>query len=65
MKKTMREVIEKYKIDVRITPNQNIVLCDIKTEWKRPITTVLAQAGLLVSRHYLTIIYTNLIAIVT
>lgn len=49
MKKTLREVIEKYKIDVRITPNQNIVLCDIKTEWKRPITTVLAQAGLLVS----------------
>ncbi|KFK38446.1 hypothetical protein AALP_AA3G114500 [Arabis alpina] len=47
MKKTLREVIEKYKLDVRITPNQNIVLCDIKTEWKRPITTVLAQAGLL------------------
>lgn len=50
MKKTLREVIEKYKIDVRITPNQNIVLCDIKTEWKRPITTVLAQAGVLVRR---------------
>ncbi|KAH0943998.1 hypothetical protein HID58_003635, partial [Brassica napus] len=47
MKKTLREVIEKYKLDVRITPNQNIVLCDIKSEWKRPITTVLAQAGLL------------------
>lgn len=52
MKKTLREVIEKYKIDVRITPNQNIVLCDIKTEWKRPITTVLAQAGLLVSSAF-------------
>ncbi|KAL0888633.1 hypothetical protein Bca101_012616 [Brassica carinata] len=52
MKKTLREVIEKYKIDVRITPNQNIVLCDIKTEWKRSITTVLAQAGLLVGLEY-------------
>ncbi|WZZ42210.1 hypothetical protein YC2023_038469 [Brassica napus] len=49
MKKTLREVIEKYRLDVRITPNQNIVLCDIKSEWKRSITTVLAQAGLLVS----------------
>ncbi|KAH0891141.1 hypothetical protein HID58_053570 [Brassica napus] len=47
MKKTLREVIEKYRLDVRITPNQNIVLCDIKSEWKRSITTVLAQAGLL------------------
>ncbi|KAJ6849118.1 sulfite reductase [ferredoxin], chloroplastic-like [Iris pallida] len=48
MKKTLREIIEKYKLSVRITPNQNIILCDIRRSWKRPITTVLAQAGLLV-----------------
>ena len=49
MKKTLREVIEKYNLNVRITPNQNIVLCDVRKAWKRPITTALAQAGLLVS----------------
>lgn len=47
MKKTLREVIEKYKLNVRITPNQNLVLCDIRQAWKRPITTALAQGGLL------------------
>lgn len=48
MKKTLRDVIEKYNLNVRITPNQNIILCDIRRAWRRPITTVLAQAGLLV-----------------
>lgn len=51
MKTTLREIIEKYKLNVRITPNQNIILCDIKHAWKRPITTVLAQGGLLQPRY--------------
>ncbi|TKY67831.1 Sulfite reductase of ferredoxin [Spatholobus suberectus] len=50
MKKTLREVIEKYNLNVRITPNQNIILTDIHAAWKRPITTTLAQAGLLQPR---------------
>ncbi|EYU46252.1 hypothetical protein ABFS82_04G059800 [Erythranthe guttata] len=51
MKTTLREIIEKYNLNVRITPNQNIVLCDIRQAWKRPITTVLAQGGLLQPRY--------------
>ncbi|XP_019164179.1 PREDICTED: sulfite reductase 1 [ferredoxin], chloroplastic-like [Ipomoea nil] len=51
MKKTLREVIEKYNLDVRITPNQNIILCDIQRSWRRPITTALAQGGLLLPRY--------------
>ncbi|KAK1259923.1 hypothetical protein QJS04_geneDACA010277 [Acorus gramineus] len=51
MKKTLREVIEKYNLNVRLTPNQNIILCDIRRAWRRPITTVLAQAGLLHPRY--------------
>ncbi|TYH36500.1 hypothetical protein ES332_D13G268800v1 [Gossypium tomentosum] len=51
MKKTLREVIEKYNLNVRITPNQNLILCDIRSAWRRPITTVLAQAGLLHPRY--------------
>ncbi|GKV22281.1 hypothetical protein SLEP1_g32163 [Rubroshorea leprosula] len=51
MKKTLREVIEKYNLNVCITPNQNLLLCDIRSAWKRPITTVLAQAGLLHPRY--------------
>ena len=48
MKKTLREVIEKYNLNVRITANQNLILCDIHHSWRRPITTMLAQGGLLV-----------------
>lgn len=51
MKKTLREVIEKYNLNVRLTPNQNIILCDISRSRRRPITTALAQAGLLHPRY--------------
>ncbi|KAF5735795.1 Sulfite reductase isoform 1 [Tripterygium wilfordii] len=51
MKKVLREVIEKYDLNMRITANQNIILCDVRGAWKRPITTVLAQAGLLQPRY--------------
>lgn len=51
MKKTLREVIEKYKLDVRITANQNLILCDIQSAWKRPISTMLAQGGLLEPKY--------------
>lgn len=52
-KKALREVIEKYNLSVRITPNQNLILCDIDHSWRQAITTVLAQAGLLVTVHFL------------
>ncbi|XP_074310559.1 sulfite reductase 1 [ferredoxin], chloroplastic-like [Silene latifolia] len=51
MKKTLREVIEKYNLDVRITANQNLILCDIRHSWKRQITTMLAQGGLLEPKY--------------
>ncbi|OWM73505.1 sulfite reductase 1 [ferredoxin], chloroplastic [Punica granatum] len=51
MKKTLREVIEKYNLNVRLTPNQNLILCDIRSAWKRPITKALAQGGLLEPKY--------------
>ncbi|KAJ6315595.1 hypothetical protein OIU78_018966 [Salix suchowensis] len=51
MKATLREIIEKYNLDVRLTPNQNIILCGIRKAWKHPITTSLAQAGLLQPKY--------------
>uniref|UniRef100_A0A0C9S9I4 assimilatory sulfite reductase (ferredoxin) n=1 Tax=Wollemia nobilis TaxID=56998 RepID=A0A0C9S9I4_9CONI len=46
-KKTLREIIEKHNLSVRLTPNQNIILCDVRRAWKRQINAALAQAGLL------------------
>ncbi|XP_052187376.1 sulfite reductase [ferredoxin], chloroplastic-like [Diospyros lotus] len=51
MKKTLREIVEKYNLNVRITPNQNIILCNIRRAWRRPIATALAQGGLLHPRY--------------
>ncbi|KAL8159427.1 hypothetical protein V2J09_000964 [Rumex salicifolius] len=45
MKKTLREVIEKYNLNVRITPNQNLILCDIDKASKQPISAALSEAG--------------------
>ncbi|KAF2287385.1 hypothetical protein GH714_039796 [Hevea brasiliensis] len=51
MKKTLREIIENYSLDVQLTPNQNIILCGIRNAWKGPITATLAQAGLLQPKY--------------
>ncbi|XP_008786139.3 sulfite reductase [ferredoxin], chloroplastic-like [Phoenix dactylifera] len=47
VKKTLREIIENYNLNVRLTPNQNIILCDIDHSWKEAITMALTEAGLL------------------
>ncbi|CAN4117988.1 unnamed protein product [Withania somnifera] len=47
MNKALREVIEKYNLNVRLTPNQNIILCNVRQGWRRPINIALAQGGLL------------------
>ncbi|KAI3419103.1 Assimilatory sulfite reductase (ferredoxin) [Psidium guajava] len=51
MKKTLREIIGKYHLNVCLTPNQNIILCDVRNAWKRPITKALAQGGFLETKH--------------
>ncbi|KAF8041185.1 hypothetical protein BT93_B3190 [Corymbia citriodora subsp. variegata] len=51
MKKTLRVIIEKYNLNIRLTPNQNIILCDIRNAWKRPITKALAQGGFLEPKY--------------
>ena len=49
--KYLKEEIEKYNSDVRLTPNQNIILCNIRSAWRHPITTALTQVGLLHPRY--------------
>lgn len=46
-KKTLREIIEKHNLSVRITPNQNMILCDIDPSWKESINAALSQVGIL------------------
>ncbi|KAJ7561971.1 hypothetical protein O6H91_03G133400 [Diphasiastrum complanatum] len=46
VKKVLREVIQKYNLSVRITPNQNLILCDVRKTWKARINKALAQVGL-------------------
>ena len=45
MKKALRRVIERYELPVRITPNQNLILCDIEESWKADIISTLSTAG--------------------
>lgn len=40
-------MIERYELSIRLTPNQNILLCDIQPEWKADIDSVLRGAGIL------------------
>lgn len=45
-KKALRQVIERYELAVRLTANQNLILLDVKPEWKEDIMTTLGTAGM-------------------
>ena len=47
-KLALRDVIEKYGLSIRLTPNQNLILCDVRPGWKQTISRALRQGGLLV-----------------
>lgn len=52
LKKALREVIENYNLSVRLTANQNIVLCDIKPSWKTKINKTLSTVGVQVGINF-------------
>ena len=41
-------MIEKYNIPLRISANQNLMLCDIRKAWRPRITQQLAAVGITV-----------------
>ena len=47
MKKALRTVIEKYNLSVRLTPHQNMVLCDIDAKAKDEISAFLTGNGVI------------------
>lgn len=49
LKKALREIIEKYNLSVRLTANQNIILCDIRQAWRPKINKILAAVGVKVN----------------
>ncbi len=44
-KKGLREIIERYQLEVRLTPNQDLLLCNIGTNQKSSIKNDLAELG--------------------
>ncbi|KAL2608651.1 hypothetical protein R1flu_027224 [Riccia fluitans] len=45
LKMILRDIIETYDLSVRITPNQNLILCDIRKAWRPKINKTLAAIG--------------------
>lgn len=45
MKKALRTVIERYELPVRLTAQQDIILCDIETSWRADIEATLLGGG--------------------
>jgi len=45
-KKALRNVIERYELPVRLTAQQDLLLCDIEPSWKADIAATLAAAGI-------------------
>jgi sulfite reductase (ferredoxin) len=53
LKKAIRSVLDTYDLPVRITANQNLMLCDVKKAWRSPITRILQAAGAVVAPNKL------------
>ena len=45
MKVALRRIIERYELPVRLTPEQNLILCDIDPQWRNDIIHTLQSAG--------------------
>ncbi len=45
LKSALREIVEQFKPEVRLTPSQNIILADIAIENREAITRLLAEHG--------------------
>ncbi|KAL3693861.1 hypothetical protein R1sor_007512 [Riccia sorocarpa] len=50
LKKTLREIIETYNLSVRISANQNLILCDVRQAWRPKINKLLAAVGVQLPR---------------
>ena len=46
MKVALRRTIEEYNLTVRISPNQNLILCDIQPAWRNAIENSLRGVGI-------------------
>ncbi len=44
-KKNLRKIVEKYKLDIRLTPNQDIILCNIGNYQKKSVQQELISIG--------------------
>ena len=44
-KSVIRQIVEKYSLDLRVTPNQDILLCNIANKSKKAITSILEGIG--------------------
>ncbi len=52
LKSGLRQVIERYQPEVRLTPSQNLLLVDVPNEQKEPIEQLLAQHGVSVRNPF-------------
>ncbi len=50
LKKSLRKIVETYKIDIRLTPNQDLLLCNIGNHQKGSIKRELMSLGIEIGR---------------
>jgi len=46
LKTALRTIVEKFQVETRLTPSQNLILANIKPEHQSEITDILAKAGI-------------------
>ena len=51
LKSALKEIVARYRTEVRLTPSQNLILADVADEARRPITDLLEQHGIAVENQ--------------
>jgi len=45
LRSALREIVQKFQLPIRLTPHQNLIICDIAPEQKREIQQILDRSG--------------------
>lgn len=51
LKSALKEIVSRYRTEVRLTPSQNLILADVADEARQPITDILEQHGIAVENQ--------------
>jgi sulfite reductase (ferredoxin) len=52
LKTALKEIVEKYELPIRLTPNHNLIFSEIEPQWQEDINQILTSRGIEINPDY-------------